>query len=145
MVEIECSAEGLNKIGVTPGEILGVLREVELRYKRGEEAVDALNVSIALYPPEKAVAVFYRISSLVHDVFAQGEPTGWTATAENEGVTFITAHTANLKVKVELIEAAAVVPFIDRDSDDVNPNPVGFDRETLLAKALELAESKGTH
>jgi hypothetical protein len=28
-----------------------VLREVELSYKQGEEAVDALNVSIALYPP----------------------------------------------------------------------------------------------
>jgi len=125
--------ERLNSVRVKSDELERVLCESEKRHKQGEagDENEGMLLTVTMFPrkPQKAQAVYFRLLALAR-LLEQEQPAGWSMPCRKDGA---------ILTKRELISAAAVCPLVKVDADHV-----GFERESLLAKALELTEPEGT-
>jgi hypothetical protein len=116
-----------NTTPVTKDDLLRIVDEAESSFP---DARDLMAYAIAarsfIRDPDKMEAVMLRLKALSRFVSNEGAP-GWTVSLP-DGVV--------LTPEPVFAAAAAVQPLIEVSDD------VGFDRETFLARVLEIAELK---
>jgi len=121
----------LNSVKVAKDELDLVVTENEKLHAEGGDVDGSgmyLIARLFKHDPDKASAIYYRMAALAEIIANQAAP-GWTLSKDKEGG--VLTHQA-------LLDAATVFPLSMIDGD------VGFELEGFLAKALELAEAKGT-
>ena len=121
----------LNSVMVAKDELDLVVTENEKLHAEGRDVDGSgmyLIARLFKHDPDKASAIYYRMAALAEIIAKQAAP-GWTFGEDKEGG--VLTHQA-------LLDAAAVFPLSMIDGD------VGFALDGFLAKALELAEAKGT-
>ena len=122
--------EELNRVSVTGNDLDRVLHKAEKLHKGGKaEAGGGIFLIASMFrgSPQKAQAIYFRMLGLA-EILQEQELPGW-AVRRPEGL---------ILTKSELIKAAALCPLTK-----VGEHKIGFDRESLLAKALELADAEG--
>ena len=121
--------EDLNCVSVTSNDLDRVLHKAEKRRKAGTaEDGDGIFLIASMFrgSPQKAQAIYFRMLGLA-EILQEHELPGWTV-RRKDGLVL---------TKSELINAAALCPLAK-----ISEHKIGFDKESLIAKALELADAE---
>lgn len=122
--------EMLNAIEISEDELSVVLSASKALHRDDPEAAgDRLDLPVRGRMPleaNKVAAIFFRMSALARLIDTH-QTDVWATAADEEGASY---------ARQELLQAAAMYPLSIIDDE------IGFDREGLLAKALELADAR---
>ena len=117
----------LNLVEVSASEMRAVVVAAsDFREAEQAAAMMAPAQTLMSLEPEKATAIFFRMSALARLVETQNMQ-GWAMATVEPGQAF---------ARPELLKAAAIYPLSVVDDE------IGFDCEGLLAKALELSAAR---